>query len=97
MTSLKDGGWVIVWISQDQDGSGTGIYQQRFDRNGNATFPADMLVNITTTDGQDSPSVASLADGGWIVTWSSADQMAQECISSASTSPDGLYRPPTCS
>ncbi len=72
VTSLKDGGWVIVWVSQD--GSGTGIYQQRFDRNGNATSPADMLVNITTTDGQDSPSVASLADGGWIVTWTSADQ-----------------------
>ncbi|MET0529364.1 MAG: hypothetical protein ABW003_13695, partial [Microvirga sp.] len=74
VTSLKDGGWVIVWISKDQDGSGAGIYQQRFDRNGNATSPADMLVNITTTDGQDSPSVTSLADGGWIVTWTSADQ-----------------------
>ena len=31
---LSDGGYVIVWESSDQDGSGKGVFGQRFDANG---------------------------------------------------------------
>ena len=33
--SLKDGGYLISWTSYNQDGSGTGIYAQRYDKDGN--------------------------------------------------------------
>ena len=67
---LADGGWVAVWTSQDQDGSDTGIYQQRFDAGGNAVG-ANILVNTSTLGSQIEPAVTALADGGWVVTWMS--------------------------
>ncbi|MCG7392258.1 cadherin domain-containing protein [Microvirga sp. ACRRW] len=73
VTALKDGGWVVVWQSAGQDGSGNGIYLQAFDKDGNAAGPADMLVNTTTAGNQEMPSVTALSDG-WIVTWQSAGQ-----------------------
>jgi hypothetical protein len=73
VTALKNGGWVVVWQSANQDGSGTGIYMQAFDKDGNPTGPADTLVNTTTAGNQEMPSVTALADG-WIVTWQSAAQ-----------------------
>ncbi|WP_134494265.1 cadherin domain-containing protein [Microvirga pakistanensis] len=73
VTALNGGGWVVVWQSADQDGSGNGIYLQAYDRNGVPAGPADMLVNTTTAGNQELPSVAALADG-WIVTWQSSGQ-----------------------
>jgi len=72
VTALADGGWVVTWMSQDQDGSGHGVYQQRYNRDGQPLSAQDLLVNISLTAGsQGTPSVAALADGGWIVTWTS--------------------------
>lgn len=34
VAALKDGGFVSVWSSENQDGSGIGVYGQRFDQNG---------------------------------------------------------------
>jgi hypothetical protein len=70
VTALTDGGWVVTWASLDQDGSGSGIYQQRYDENGDTVGP-ETLVNTYTTDSQSNPSVAALSDGGWLVTWTS--------------------------
>ncbi|RTR09421.1 hypothetical protein, partial [Azospirillum griseum] len=33
-TVLADGGWVVDWWSNGQDGSGWGVYQQRFNASG---------------------------------------------------------------
>lgn len=79
MTALADGGWVVTWQANNQDGSGYGIYQQRYDRSGNPFYTnggraSDHLVNTTTANNQSSPSVTTLADGGWLVTWSSENQ-----------------------
>lgn len=73
VTALRDGGWVVVWQSANQDGSGNGLYLQAFDRNGNPAGSADMLVNSTTSGNQEMPSVTALNDG-WIVTWQSSGQ-----------------------
>ncbi|MNO77407.1 hypothetical protein D3C76_685150 [compost metagenome] len=35
VAGLSDGGYVVSWMSYGQDGSGWGIYSQRFDANGN--------------------------------------------------------------
>jgi len=73
VTSLSDGGFVVTWSSDDQDGSYDGIYGQRYDASGN-TVGSEFQINTYTYSKQSSPSVASLSDGGFVVTWSSDGQ-----------------------
>jgi Ca2+-binding RTX toxin-like protein len=73
VTALGDGGWVVTWMSLNQDGSGYGVYQQRFNAAG-ATVGTETGVNTTTTDQQRDPTVTALGDGGWVVTWMSRGQ-----------------------
>jgi Ca2+-binding RTX toxin-like protein len=73
ITALADGGWVVAWESESQDGSGYGVYQQRYAANG-AVSGSEIRVNTYTTDDQDTPFVTALADGGWVVTWESDGQ-----------------------
>lgn len=70
ITALEDGGWVVTWSSYGQDGSGYGVYQQRFGAGG-GRVGGENGVPTTTTGPQDYADIASLADGGWVVTWSS--------------------------
>lgn len=42
---------MVTWTSGVQDGSGYGIYQQRYDENGD-TLGGEILVNTTTTSDQ---------------------------------------------
>jgi Ca2+-binding RTX toxin-like protein len=69
VAALSDGGYVATWMSSYQDGSGNGIYAQRYDATGN-TVGSETLVN-TTTAHTHFPSVAALSDGGYVVTWMS--------------------------
>ncbi len=73
ITPLEGGGWVVVWQSYGQDGSGSGLYQQVFDASGNATG-SETRVNGTTANSQISPQIAALSGGGWVVTWQSYGQ-----------------------
>ena len=73
VTSLSDGGFVVTWSSDGQDGSYDGIYGQRYDADGN-TIGSEFQVNSYTTSAQSSPSVTSLSDGGFVVTWQSNGQ-----------------------
>ena len=66
--ALADGGYVVVWVSGEQDGDGSGIYMQRFDAAG-APAGAETQVNATAAGNQDDPAIAGLADGGFVVTW----------------------------
>ena len=63
------GDFVVVWQS-DQDGSGRGIFGQRFDSAG-APLGTEFQVNTYTTSGQDYPMVASDAAGNFLVVWQS--------------------------
>lgn len=72
ITELADGGYVIVWESTAQDGSGKGLYYQRFDAAG-ARLGGETLVNSTTLSDQDEVDVTALGQG-FIVTWTSAGQ-----------------------
>ncbi len=65
-----DGSFVVVWTSEGQDGSGTGVHGQRFDASG-APAGSEFQVNTHTTAYQQNPDVASAPDGRFIVTWSS--------------------------
>jgi hypothetical protein len=68
-----DGDFVVTWQSNTQDGSGYGVYGQRYNAAGVAQG-SEFRVNTTTTAPQTSPSVALDADGDFIVTWSSNGQ-----------------------
>ncbi|WP_151719366.1 calcium-binding protein [Gemmobacter serpentinus] len=81
---LSDGGWVVVWNSDGQDGSYGGVYQQRYAADGKAVGP-ETRVNSNTSDSQylTGSNVASslysdqtiaLSNGGWVVSWTSWDQ-----------------------
>ncbi|MBY0484095.1 DUF4347 domain-containing protein [Nitrosomonas sp.] len=73
ITALNDGGFVVTWTSQGQDGSERGIYAQRYDSNG-AAQGSEFRVNTTTTDTQFHPSITAVTAGGFVVAWSSPDQ-----------------------
>lgn len=68
-----DGDFVVVWSSDGQDGSGNGIFGQRFDSDGIAQG-AEFQINRTTFSNQRAASVAMDADGDFVVTWESYGQ-----------------------
>lgn len=73
VTGLANGGWVVTWTSQGQDGSGYGIYQQRYNGEGLAVG-TEQRVNTSTANDEEQPTVTALNDGGWLVTWRSIAQ-----------------------
>ena len=72
IATLNNGDYVVVWASNNNDGSNYGIYSQRFNSSG-TLLGTETLVNTTTNNGQYEPDVASLADGGFVITWSSQE------------------------
>lgn len=72
-TTLENGDFVVTWVSSNQDGSGNGVYAQVYSVAGVARG-SEMLINETVDNDQDMPSIAALAGGGFVVTWSSFDQ-----------------------
>ncbi|MCI0151900.1 hypothetical protein KNO81_39340 [Paraburkholderia sediminicola] len=73
VTALADGGYVVTWDGAGQDGSPSSIYGQRFDVYGKP-YGKEFEVNTHTDGLQTIPSVTALADGGYVVTWQSANQ-----------------------
>ena len=70
VTALNDGGFVVTWSSFGQDGSGYGIYGQRYAADGTAVG-SEFRANTFTSNNQNYSSVTALNDGGFVVTWSS--------------------------
>ncbi|PXX09490.1 Ca2+-binding RTX toxin-like protein [Nitrosomonas ureae] len=70
ITALNDGGFVVIWQSFNQDGSYFGIYAQRYNASG-VTIGGEFQVNTTTFYEQESPTITSLAEGGFVVSWAS--------------------------
>ncbi|VTU01332.1 rhs repeat-associated core domain-containing protein : YD repeat protein OS=Isosphaera pallida (strain ATCC 43644 / DSM 9630 / IS1B) GN=Isop_2419 PE=4 SV=1 [Gemmataceae bacterium] len=67
------GNFVVAWTSAGQDGSGTGVYAQRFSATGTAV-DAEFKVNTYTAGDQGGPTVAMSAAGNFVVAWTSAGQ-----------------------
>jgi hypothetical protein len=63
---------LIAWTSAGQDGEGSGIFARIYDAMG--TPGGEFRVNPYTTADQRDPSVASDANGTFVVTWTSAQQ-----------------------
>ncbi|MBX9258673.1 putative Ig domain-containing protein [Desmonostoc muscorum CCALA 125] len=68
----SDGDFVISWTSYGQDGSGFGIYAQRYN---SAGIPQgnEFQVNTSTTGDQINPTVAIDATGDFVISWQSQD------------------------
>lgn len=67
VTALKDGGWVVTWVSDGQNYAKGEVYQQRYDAQG-AVVGTETRVNtvISTSSDQIYPSITALDDGGAI-------------------------------
>ncbi|MEH2369148.1 beta strand repeat-containing protein [Nostoc sp.] len=66
-----DGDFVISW--QSQDGSGFGIYAQRYN-NAGVAIGGEFQVNASTNNNQVNPTVAIDADGDFVISWQSIGQ-----------------------
>jgi len=63
------GNFVVVWQSRLQDGSGSGVFGQRYASSGAPDGP-EFRVNTHTTDYQIGPSVAAAdSSGSFVVVW----------------------------
>ncbi|WP_395612812.1 beta strand repeat-containing protein, partial [Allosphingosinicella sp.] len=69
IAALTGGGYVITWQSSDANGSG--VFAQRFSAGGVAQG-GETLINSTTTGTQETPSIAALANGGYVIVWTGA-------------------------
>ena len=63
-----DGDFVVVWVSLGQDGSGYGVFGQRFSSAG-APLGPEFQINSTFTNDQTNASVGVDADGDFVVAW----------------------------
>lgn len=68
-----DGGFVVVWQSDGQDGDGWGIFAQRFEEDGSLAGP-EVQVNATTAGDQRGPVIAHGSSGTFTVAWESSGQ-----------------------
>ena len=68
-----DGDFVISWHSSGQDGSGFGVYAQRYNADGSAAG-GELSVNTVTNGNQEAPSIAMDADDDFVIAWHSDGQ-----------------------
>ena len=73
ISGLTDGEFAVCWIDAKRDGSSYGIFGQIFNTEGSKKGD-EFQVNTTTMFTQFNPSIASLSNGGFIVSWFSSFQ-----------------------
>ncbi len=91
-----DGDFVVTWSSYAQDGSGWGVYAQRYNQDGEAKG-SEFRVNTTTTNAQLYSTVAMDTNGDFVVTWSSPDGSgfgvyARRYNADGTPAPEGEFR-----
>jgi len=69
----QEGNFTIVWRSDNQDGSGSGIFGQRYS-NAGGTLGTEFQINTYTTNSQALPTLACSPAGDFVVAWRSAGQ-----------------------
>ncbi len=68
-----NGDFVVAWQSDTQDGNLNGVFARRFSSAG-AALTAELMVNTTTANTQQAPSVGTGNNGDFVVAWSSNAQ-----------------------
>ncbi len=64
----RNGNFLVVWSSFNQDGDHYGIYGQLYNKNGNKVG-SEFKINSTTNNAQDKVAVAVSKNGGFVVSW----------------------------
>jgi len=72
IASHPDGGYVLVWESEGQDGDGLGVFGRRLDDQGLPVGP-EFRVNETRLGEQSSPDVCVGASGDIVAVWESGN------------------------
>lgn len=76
VTALSNGGFVVSWVDASEtlgDGSGSSIKAQVWAADG-SMVGSELLVNTQTTGNQSIPDVATLSNGGFVVSWVDASE-----------------------
>jgi len=73
VTSLGSDKFVVTWMSDGQDGDNWGIYGQLFDSSA-SPLGSEFRINTYTISYQEYPSVTSLGNDKFVVTWASNGQ-----------------------
>ena len=71
---LTDGGFVVTWQEAVPGGAGDDIYLRRYDYAGNIDGVTKVLANDYIAGEQVDSRIAGLADGGYVVVWTSQGQ-----------------------
>jgi|GEM_PF-1539889 len=79
IAALNSGDFVVAWHSDGQDGSGLGVYAQRYSAIGIAQ-DVEFRVNTYTFSNQGTPSIAALNSGDFVVIWVSRAPNGRESI-----------------
>lgn len=75
---LADGRFVVAWTDGNQTGgdtNATAVLAQIFNGDGSKSG-GDFLVNTTTKQAQQEPTITGLADGGFVVAWTDRETQA---------------------
>ncbi len=70
MAINNNGGFIVIWQSNMQDGSGYGIVGQKFDNKGNP-FGSEFIINDVGKGSQEFPKVSMNTKGNYIIVWKS--------------------------
>jgi len=70
---FDDNSFIVVWNSYGQDGSGWGIYGQRFNYTG-TKIGLEFQMNTNVHEDQIKPNIGRFSNGNFILTWESKNQ-----------------------
>jgi Ca2+-binding RTX toxin-like protein len=86
LTQLADGRVLMVWDGEETGGTGFDIRGRLFTREGVA-IGSDFVINSSTAELQDFPSVTAMRDGRAMIVWRDADASPQDDIDGAIIDP----------
>ncbi|HUA65754.1 MAG TPA: hypothetical protein VME24_07900 [Alphaproteobacteria bacterium] len=94
VATLANGNVIVVWTSYDQAASNSqeDVYGQLFSTNG-TRIGTNFLINVFTTYNQKSPAVAALANGEFVVAWSSEQERVIGVTNSSTNSIEQMIYP----
>src|SRR5437016_336373 len=85
VATFADGRFVVAWADDSASGGDTstaGIRARIFNADG-TTSTSDFLVNTTTFDAQELPTITALPDGHFVVAWRDYSQTGGDRSSTA--------------
>jgi hypothetical protein len=79
VVAFSNNGFAVIWTSKGQDGSGLGVYLQRFSANG-AKLGQESRVNTVTAGDQNEAVIAALGNDAFVVLWQDSNDGAGKGI-----------------